>query len=161
MCQGLCPFLPESELVMSVPFAELGYVTSSDSLDRTFLLLPGHRLGMALFNFYYNYGTQKLCKARNLEQRECNQVCEYCTRKFSLWQDAAWWAWVCSQGRTNRATIVSPCFHGPQQEARSIQSFPHGPSPSPWRPRSLLTWSVLLPVLGLRVCLLWFRGSPL
>uniref|UniRef100_A0A8C7BVD0 ABC transporter domain-containing protein n=1 Tax=Neovison vison TaxID=452646 RepID=A0A8C7BVD0_NEOVI len=47
---GLCPFLPE----------KLGYMTLSDSLDRKFLLLPGHCLGMALFNLYYNYGIQKL-----------------------------------------------------------------------------------------------------
>uniref|UniRef100_A0A7N5KBH1 ATP-binding cassette sub-family A member 17-like n=1 Tax=Ailuropoda melanoleuca TaxID=9646 RepID=A0A7N5KBH1_AILME len=33
-------------LILSVPFAELGYTTVSDSLDRTFLLLPGHCLGM-------------------------------------------------------------------------------------------------------------------
>uniref|UniRef100_A0A8P0P5X3 ATP binding cassette subfamily A member 17 n=1 Tax=Canis lupus familiaris TaxID=9615 RepID=A0A8P0P5X3_CANLF len=32
----------------------------SDSLDHTFLLLPGHCLGMALFNLYYNHGIQGL-----------------------------------------------------------------------------------------------------
>uniref|UniRef100_A0A7N5JC34 ATP-binding cassette sub-family A member 17-like n=1 Tax=Ailuropoda melanoleuca TaxID=9646 RepID=A0A7N5JC34_AILME len=47
-------------LILSVPFAELGYTTVSDSLDRTFLLLPGHCLGMALFNLHYNYGIHKL-----------------------------------------------------------------------------------------------------
>lgn len=83
VCQGLRPFLPASESVLSVPFAELGYSTVSDSLDRTFLLLPGHCLGMALFNLYYNYGIHKLCKTRNLNYSECNQICEYCTWKFS------------------------------------------------------------------------------
>uniref|UniRef100_A0A8P0TPB2 ATP binding cassette subfamily A member 17 n=2 Tax=Canis lupus familiaris TaxID=9615 RepID=A0A8P0TPB2_CANLF len=46
-------------IVFSTPFTELGYTTVSDSLDHTFLLLPGHCLGMALFNLYYNHGMQK------------------------------------------------------------------------------------------------------
>ncbi|CAK7305049.1 ATP-binding cassette sub-family A member 17 [Vulpes lagopus] len=52
----------------------LGYTTVSDSLDHTFLLLPGHCLGMALFNLYYNHGMQKLCKIKNLSQYECNEI---------------------------------------------------------------------------------------
>uniref|UniRef100_A0A8I3MRU5 ABC transporter domain-containing protein n=1 Tax=Canis lupus familiaris TaxID=9615 RepID=A0A8I3MRU5_CANLF len=55
-------------LIFSTPFTELGYTTVSDSLDHTFLLLPGHCLGMALFNLYYNHGMQKLCKIKNLSQ---------------------------------------------------------------------------------------------
>ena len=128
-------------------------MTLSDSLDRTLPLPPDHCLGMALFNLYYNYGIQKLCKARNPDQWESNQVCEHCTRKFSLRQDTARWAWVCSQGRTSRATIQ---FH----DISMAPNKKHDPSslsmapPRPRPPRSLLTLSVRLPVLALRVCLL-------
>uniref|UniRef100_A0A452RCQ7 ABC transporter domain-containing protein n=1 Tax=Ursus americanus TaxID=9643 RepID=A0A452RCQ7_URSAM len=55
-------------LILSVPFAELGYSTVSDSLDRTFLLLPGHCLGMALFNLYYNYGIHKLSEGHTIQE---------------------------------------------------------------------------------------------
>lgn len=136
-------------------------MTLSDSLDRKFLLLPGHCLGMALFNLYYNYGIQKLCKARNLDQQECNQLCEYCTRKFSLWQDTAQWAWICSQGRTSRATIQFHISIAPNKKHDSSSLSPIAPPPSPRPPLRLLTLPVHLPVLVLRVCLLWFQGSPM
>ncbi|XP_034526466.1 ATP-binding cassette sub-family A member 17-like, partial [Ailuropoda melanoleuca] len=64
---------------------ELGYTTVSDSLDRTFLLLPGHCLGMALFNLHYNYGIHKLCKTRNLNYSECNQISEGHTIQESIY----------------------------------------------------------------------------
>ncbi|CAD7683421.1 unnamed protein product [Nyctereutes procyonoides] len=64
---------------------ELGYTTVSDSLDHTFLLLPGHCLGMALFNLYYNHGMQKLCKIKNLSQYECNEISEGFTVQESIY----------------------------------------------------------------------------
>uniref|UniRef100_A0A8C8Y9L1 ABC transporter domain-containing protein n=1 Tax=Panthera leo TaxID=9689 RepID=A0A8C8Y9L1_PANLE len=55
----------------------LSHTRVSESLDHAFLMLPGHCLGMALFNLHYNHGLQKLCKTRNLSQSECNKFCEY------------------------------------------------------------------------------------
>ncbi|XP_070316352.1 ATP-binding cassette sub-family A member 17-like isoform X2 [Odocoileus virginianus] len=55
---------------------ELGYRTISDSLDDMFLLLPGHCLGMALSNLYYNFELQKFCKAKSLDYVECSKVSE-------------------------------------------------------------------------------------
>ncbi|XP_065775338.1 ATP-binding cassette sub-family A member 17-like [Muntiacus reevesi] len=55
---------------------ELGYTTISDSLDDMFLLLPGHCLGMALSNLYYNFELQKFCKAKSLDYVECSKVSE-------------------------------------------------------------------------------------
>ncbi|XP_032182961.1 ATP-binding cassette sub-family A member 17-like isoform X2 [Mustela erminea] len=78
---SICPNI----LVWVTSQKELGYVTLSDSLDRKFLLLPGHCLGMALFNLYYNYGIQKLCKARKLDQQECNQLSEGSTVQESIY----------------------------------------------------------------------------
>ena len=103
--EQMSPFLPASELVFSTPFTELGYTTVSDSLDHTFLLLPGHCLGMALFNLYYNHGMQKLCKIKNLSQYECNEICEYCKWKFALSQDTMQQVWACPQGCTRIAVI--------------------------------------------------------
>uniref|UniRef100_A0A667IEI3 ABC transporter domain-containing protein n=1 Tax=Lynx canadensis TaxID=61383 RepID=A0A667IEI3_LYNCA len=64
-------------LLFSVTLTDQGRTRVSESLDHAFLMLPGHCLGMALFNLYYNYGLQKLCKTRNLSQSECNKFCEY------------------------------------------------------------------------------------
>uniref|UniRef100_A0A8C6DUL3 ABC transporter domain-containing protein n=1 Tax=Moschus moschiferus TaxID=68415 RepID=A0A8C6DUL3_MOSMO len=52
---------------------KLGYTAISESLDDAFLLLPGHCLGMALSNLYYNFKLQKFCKAKSLAQVECNK----------------------------------------------------------------------------------------
>uniref|UniRef100_A0A8D2JSB3 ABC transporter domain-containing protein n=1 Tax=Sciurus vulgaris TaxID=55149 RepID=A0A8D2JSB3_SCIVU len=41
-----------------IPFTELGYTEISKSLDHTFLILPGHCLGMAFSNLYYNFELQ-------------------------------------------------------------------------------------------------------
>ncbi|XP_070635571.1 ATP-binding cassette sub-family A member 17-like isoform X1 [Bos indicus] len=55
---------------------DLGYTEISESLDNTFLLLPGHCLGMALANLYYNFELQKFCKVKSLDQIECSKVSE-------------------------------------------------------------------------------------
>ncbi|XP_006914256.2 ATP-binding cassette sub-family A member 17 [Pteropus alecto] len=55
---------------------DLGYTTVSESLDHTFLPLPGHCLGMAFSNLYYNFKLQKFCNAKNLNKTECDQVSE-------------------------------------------------------------------------------------
>ncbi|XP_057604984.1 ATP-binding cassette sub-family A member 17-like [Hippopotamus amphibius kiboko] len=55
---------------------DVGYTLVSESLDHTFLPLPGHCLGMAFSNLYYNFELQKFCSAKSLNQTECNQVSE-------------------------------------------------------------------------------------
>ncbi|XP_073915574.1 ATP-binding cassette sub-family A member 17-like [Castor canadensis] len=55
---------------------ELGYTKISESLDRVFLILPGHCLGMAFTNLYYNFELKKFCSAKNLNDTECNDVSE-------------------------------------------------------------------------------------
>ncbi|KAI4551334.1 hypothetical protein MJT46_017586 [Ovis ammon polii x Ovis aries] len=55
---------------------ELGYTAISESLDNMFLPLPGHCLGMALSNLYYNFELQKFCKVKSLDQIECSKVSE-------------------------------------------------------------------------------------
>ncbi|KAB0381590.1 hypothetical protein FD755_003507 [Muntiacus reevesi] len=63
---------------------ELGYTTISDSLDDMFLLLPGHCLGMALSNLYYNFELQKFCKAKSLDYVECSKVLELQTKVTAI-----------------------------------------------------------------------------
>lgn len=70
------------ELIRSIPFTDLGYTTVSESLDHTFLPLPGHCLGMAFSNLYYNFKLQKFCNAKNLNKTECDQVCKYCKQNL-------------------------------------------------------------------------------
>ncbi|XP_047390364.1 ATP-binding cassette sub-family A member 17-like isoform X3 [Sciurus carolinensis] len=55
---------------------ELGYTEISKSLDHTFLILPGHCLGMAFSNLYYNFELQNFCNAKNLSHMECEEVSE-------------------------------------------------------------------------------------
>ncbi|KAM5131749.1 LOW QUALITY PROTEIN: ATP-binding cassette sub-family A member 17-like [Callospermophilus lateralis] len=55
---------------------ELGYTEISESLDHTFLILPGHCLGMAFSNLYYNFELQKFCNSKNLSKIECKEVSE-------------------------------------------------------------------------------------
>ncbi|KAM4813631.1 LOW QUALITY PROTEIN: ATP-binding cassette sub-family A member 17-like [Urocitellus parryii] len=57
-------------------FTQLGYTEISESLDHTFLILPGHCLGMAFSNLYYNFELQKFCNSKNLSQIECKEVSE-------------------------------------------------------------------------------------
>ena len=59
------------------PLTDLGYTVVSESLDHTFLRLPGHCLGMAFSNLCYNFELRKFCSAKSLNQTECSQVCEY------------------------------------------------------------------------------------
>uniref|UniRef100_A0A8C5Z6R0 ATP-binding cassette sub-family A member 3-like n=1 Tax=Marmota marmota marmota TaxID=9994 RepID=A0A8C5Z6R0_MARMA len=54
----------------------LGYTEISESSDHTFLILPGHCLGMAFSNLYYNFELQKFCNSKNLSQIECKEVSE-------------------------------------------------------------------------------------
>ncbi|XP_015853152.2 ATP-binding cassette sub-family A member 17-like isoform X4 [Peromyscus maniculatus bairdii] len=55
---------------------DLGYAELSDSLDYIFLIFPGHCLGMAFSNLYYNFELKKLCNAKNLSDIDCNDVSE-------------------------------------------------------------------------------------
>lgn len=79
---GCTHFFLKEGLIFSVPLTDLGYTEISESLDNTFLLLPGHCLGMALSNLYYNFDLQKFCKVRSLDQTECSKVCEYDKQTF-------------------------------------------------------------------------------
>ncbi|XP_035303775.1 ATP-binding cassette sub-family A member 17-like [Cricetulus griseus] len=55
---------------------DLGYEELSNSLDHMFLILPGHCLGMAFSNLYYNFELKKFCSAKNLSDIACNDVSE-------------------------------------------------------------------------------------
>ncbi|XP_036052341.1 ATP-binding cassette sub-family A member 17-like [Onychomys torridus] len=55
---------------------DLGYAQLSDSLDYIFLIFPGHCLGMAFSNLYYNFELKRLCNAKNLSDIDCNDVLE-------------------------------------------------------------------------------------
>ncbi|XP_037056528.1 ATP-binding cassette sub-family A member 17-like isoform X4 [Peromyscus leucopus] len=55
---------------------DLGYAELSDSLDYIFLIFPGHCLGMAFSNLYYNFELKKLCNTKNLSDIDCNDVSE-------------------------------------------------------------------------------------
>ncbi|XP_032123979.1 ATP-binding cassette sub-family A member 17-like [Sapajus apella] len=70
---SICPFI----LVSVTGEQDLGYVTISESLDNTFLIFPGHCLGMAFSNLYYNFGLQRLCSIKNLSETKCNDIGEY------------------------------------------------------------------------------------
>uniref|UniRef100_F6XIP8 ATP binding cassette subfamily A member 17 n=1 Tax=Equus caballus TaxID=9796 RepID=F6XIP8_HORSE len=69
---SICPFI----LVTVTSEKDLGYKAVSESLDHTFLLFPGHCLGMAFSNLYYNFELRKFCNMRNLSHTECNEVLE-------------------------------------------------------------------------------------
>ncbi|XP_049759997.1 ATP-binding cassette sub-family A member 17-like [Elephas maximus indicus] len=55
---------------------DLGYTTVSESLDDTFIVFPGHCLGMAFSNLYYNFGFRKFCNAKKLNKTDCIQAAE-------------------------------------------------------------------------------------
>nr|XP_034363568.1 ATP-binding cassette sub-family A member 17 [Arvicanthis niloticus] len=71
-------FLSISPVVLVTVTSEkdLGYTELSDSLDHVFLMLPGHCLGMAFSNLYYNFELKKFCNAKNLSDIDCNDVLE-------------------------------------------------------------------------------------
>ncbi|KAM7333088.1 hypothetical protein ACRRTK_006408 [Alexandromys fortis] len=69
---SICPTV----LVTVTSDKDLGYAELSDSLDHVFLILPGHCLGMAFSNLYYNFELKKFCDARNLSDIKCNDVYE-------------------------------------------------------------------------------------
>uniref|UniRef100_A0A5F9C4S8 ABC transporter domain-containing protein n=1 Tax=Oryctolagus cuniculus TaxID=9986 RepID=A0A5F9C4S8_RABIT len=46
----------------------LGYEAISENLDHAFLALPGHCLGMAFCNLYYNFELQRFCSVKNLKK---------------------------------------------------------------------------------------------
>ncbi|XP_038184150.1 ATP-binding cassette sub-family A member 17-like [Arvicola amphibius] len=69
---SICPIV----LVTVTSDKDLGYAELSDSLDRVFLILPGHCLGMAFSNLYYNFELKKFCNAKNLNDTKCNDVYE-------------------------------------------------------------------------------------
>ncbi|XP_052051225.1 ATP-binding cassette sub-family A member 17 [Apodemus sylvaticus] len=71
-------FLSISPVVLVTVTSEkdLGYTELSDSLDHIFLILPGHCLGMAFSNLYYNFELKKFCDAKNLSEIDCNDVLE-------------------------------------------------------------------------------------
>uniref|UniRef100_A0A8D2DXF3 ABC transporter domain-containing protein n=1 Tax=Sciurus vulgaris TaxID=55149 RepID=A0A8D2DXF3_SCIVU len=51
-----------------IPFTELGYTEISKSLDHTFLILPGHCLGMAFSNLYYNFELQNFSEGHVIQK---------------------------------------------------------------------------------------------
>lgn len=109
--------LLQGQMLFSVALTDLGYPTVSESLDRAFLPLPGHCLGMAFSNLYYNYGLQKLCKIKNLTQLECNKVCEYCKGRCALLWDTDRWVWAHPRGCTRTTTIpILEHFCHPKQK---------------------------------------------
>ncbi|CAO2642148.1 ATP-binding cassette sub-family A member 17 [Lemmus lemmus] len=69
---SICPIV----LVTVTSDKDLGYAELSDSLDHMFLILPGHCLGMAFSNLYYNFELKKFCDAKNLSDIDCNDVYE-------------------------------------------------------------------------------------
>lgn len=73
----VCTLTHASKTRLSVLFADLGYEELSNSLDHMFLILPGHCLGMAFSNLYYNFELKKFCSAKNLSDIACNDVCKY------------------------------------------------------------------------------------
>lgn len=74
----------QGEPVPSIPLTDLGYPTISENLDHMFLLLPGHCLGMAFSNLYYNYELRKFCYTKNLNQTECDQISEGYTAQKNI-----------------------------------------------------------------------------
>lgn len=62
---GLC-FLP-----IAVKLEEL-----SRTLDRVFLVLPNHCLGMAVSNFYENYETRRYCTSSDVAAHYCRKYSE-------------------------------------------------------------------------------------
>ncbi|XP_071067543.1 ATP-binding cassette sub-family A member 17-like [Dasypus novemcinctus] len=69
---SICPII----LVTVTSEKDLGYTTISESLDDAFLVLPGHCLGMAFTNLYYNFELKKFCHSKNMNQTTCNDVSE-------------------------------------------------------------------------------------
>nr|XP_048292244.1 ATP-binding cassette sub-family A member 17-like isoform X3 [Myodes glareolus] len=69
---SICPIV----LVTVTSDKDLGYAELSDSLDHVFLILPGHCLGMAFSNLYYNFELKKFCNAKKLSDIKCNDVYE-------------------------------------------------------------------------------------
>uniref|UniRef100_A0A8C9PJT3 ABC transporter domain-containing protein n=1 Tax=Spermophilus dauricus TaxID=99837 RepID=A0A8C9PJT3_SPEDA len=77
------------KLVIMLTFLKLGYTEISESLDHTFLILPGHCLGMAFSNLYYNFELQKFCNSKNLSQIECKEIIyntEYNINNIYAWE---------------------------------------------------------------------------
>uniref|UniRef100_A0A8C0ZP46 ABC transporter domain-containing protein n=1 Tax=Castor canadensis TaxID=51338 RepID=A0A8C0ZP46_CASCN len=68
-CVKLVIMLTFLKLMFSIPFTELGYTKISESLDRVFLILPGHCLGMAFTNLYYNFELKKFCTEGYIVQK--------------------------------------------------------------------------------------------
>ncbi|XP_075384195.1 ATP-binding cassette sub-family A member 17-like [Tenrec ecaudatus] len=64
---SISPFI----LVSATSRKDLNYKAISQSLDNAFLVFPGHCLGMAFSNLYYNFGFQKFCNAKKLNKTDC------------------------------------------------------------------------------------------
>lgn len=54
----------------------------SRTLDRIFLVLPNHCLGMAFSSFYENYETRRYCTSSEVAAHYCRKYSE-CRRPFS------------------------------------------------------------------------------
>ncbi|XP_045141968.1 ATP-binding cassette sub-family A member 17-like [Echinops telfairi] len=69
---SISPFI----LVSATSRRDLSYKTISQSLDNAFLVFPGHCLGMAISNLYYNFGFQKFCNTKKLNKTDCISASE-------------------------------------------------------------------------------------
>uniref|UniRef100_A0A8C6WDT6 ATP-binding cassette, sub-family A member 17 n=1 Tax=Nannospalax galili TaxID=1026970 RepID=A0A8C6WDT6_NANGA len=81
---SICPIV----LISVTGERDLGYPELSHSLDHIFLILPGHCLGMAFSNLYYNFELNKFCTAKNLSDADCNDVLEgyVVQKKIYAWE---------------------------------------------------------------------------
>ncbi|KAJ1067367.1 hypothetical protein K5549_010485 [Capra hircus] len=78
---GIATFLVVT--IMRIPAVKLEEL--SRTLDRVFLVLPNHCLGMAVSNFYENYETRRYCTSSDVAAHYC--------RKYNIQYQENFYAW--------------------------------------------------------------------
>ncbi|KAB0383198.1 hypothetical protein FD755_005115 [Muntiacus reevesi] len=78
---GIATFLVVT--IMRIPAVKLEEL--SRTLDRVFLVLPNHCLGMAVSNFYQNYETRRYCTSSDVAAHYC--------RKYNIQYQENFYAW--------------------------------------------------------------------
>ena len=68
-----CPKNEEDFVVFGVRGCD---AKSFEILDRVFLVLPNHCLGMAVSNFYENYETRRYCTSSDVAAHYCRKYSE-------------------------------------------------------------------------------------